>query len=63
MKARPRPILLALTAGVHPKVTSERAGHASVSIILDPNSHGIPGLQEEAAKRIDAALCQHLLEG
>jgi integrase len=49
-----------LAAGVHPKVASERAGHASVSITLDVYSHLIPGIQEDAANRIDAALRTHL---
>ncbi len=45
-----------LLEGVHPKVASERAGHASVSITLDTYSHVLPGMQEEAANRIDAIL-------
>lgn len=45
-----------LQAGVHPKVASERAGHASVAITLDIYSHVVPGLQVDAASRIDAAL-------
>jgi integrase len=49
-----------LAAGVHPKIASERAGHASVSITLDVYSHVIPGMQEDAASRIDAALRTHL---
>ena len=49
-----------LAAGVHPKVASERAGHSSVSITLDVYSHLLPGMQEEAANRIDAALRTHL---
>jgi integrase len=40
---------LALRAGIHPKVVSERLGHATVSITLDTYSHAIPALQEEAA--------------
>ena len=36
------------------------AGHASVSITLDIYSHVIPGMDEDAAKRIDAALRTHL---
>jgi integrase len=40
---------LALKAGIHPKVVSERLGHATVSITLDTYSHAIPALQEEAA--------------
>jgi integrase len=43
---------LALRAGIHPKVVSERLGHASVSITLDTYSHAIPAMQEEAAARI-----------
>ena len=37
----------ALQAGVHPKVVSERLGHATVSITLDTYSHAIPARQEE----------------
>ena len=40
---------LALQAGIHPKVVSERLGHATVSITLDTYSHAIPAMQEEAA--------------
>jgi integrase len=43
---------LALAAGIHPKVVSERLGHATVSITLDTYSHAIPATQEEAAARI-----------
>jgi integrase len=39
-------------AGVHPKVVSERLGHATVSITLDTHSHAIPAMQEEAAALI-----------
>lgn len=45
-----------LRAGVHPKITSERLGHASIAITMDTYSQAIPGLQEDAAQRIDAAL-------
>ena len=45
-----------LRAGVHPKVASERLGHASIAITMDTYSHAIPSLQEDAAQRIDAAL-------
>jgi integrase len=40
---------LALQAGVHPKVISERLGHATVAITLDIYSHAIPALQQDAA--------------
>ena len=43
---------LALQAGIHPKVVSERLGHATVSITLDTYSHAIPAMQEEAATLI-----------
>ena len=45
-----------LSEGVHPKVASERAGHSSVSITLDVYSHVMPGMQEDAASKIDALL-------
>jgi len=45
-----------LKAGIHPKIASERAGHASISITLDTYSHVVPGMQEDAAKKVDAAL-------
>jgi integrase len=45
-----------LKVGVHPKVVSERLGHASISITLDTYSHVMPGMQEEAAEKIDAGL-------
>ena len=37
---------------MHPKVVSERLGHATVSITLDTYSHAIPAMQEEAATLI-----------
>ena len=43
---------LTLRAGIHPKVVSERLGHATVAITLDTYSHAIPALREEAAARI-----------
>jgi len=47
---------LMLKAGVHPKIVSERLGHASVSITLDTYSHVLPGLQKAAAERFDQVL-------
>jgi integrase len=44
---------LLLARGVHPKVVSERLGHAGVSITLDVYSHVLPTLQEEAARDLD----------
>ena len=45
-----------MAQGVHPKVVSERLGHSTVGITLDVYSHLMPGIQDEAAKRIDSAL-------
>ena len=42
--------------GVHPKVVSERLGHACVNITLDTYSHVLPGLQEAAAAALDTIL-------
>ena len=44
---RPTHATLALQAGIHPTVVSERLGHATVSIALDTCSHAIPAMQEE----------------
>ena len=43
---------LALSAGIHPKVVSERLGHSSIAITLDTYSHVVPGLQEAAASTL-----------
>lgn len=45
-----------LASGVHPKVASERLGHSKVGITLDLYSHVLPGMQEDAAARVDDAL-------
>lgn len=47
---------IALQAGVHAKVVSERLGHSTVSLTLDVYSHAIPALQEEAAERVAALI-------
>ncbi len=47
---------LMLQAGVHPKIVSERLGHAGVAITMDIYSHVLPGLQEEAADRFSKLL-------
>jgi integrase len=44
---------LMLLQGVHPKVVSERLGHASVGITLDTYSHVLPTMQTEAVKAFD----------
>lgn len=43
---------LALAAGVHPKVLSERLGHANIAITMDTYSHAIPTLDEEAVRAV-----------
>ncbi len=45
-----------LRHGIHPKVVSERLGHATVGITLDTYSYVLPGLQEEAAWKVNTAL-------
>lgn len=45
---------IALRAGIHPKVVSERLGHGSITITLDTYSHAIPAMQEEAAETVAA---------
>lgn len=45
-----------LSAGVHPKIASERLGHSSIGITLDLYSHVMPGMQADAAEQVDAAL-------
>ncbi len=45
---------LALAAGVHPKIVSERLGHSTVSLTFDVYSHAIPALESEAAAKIAA---------
>jgi integrase len=43
---------IALRAAVHPKVVSERLGHASVAFTLDTYTDALPDLQETAAAMI-----------
>jgi integrase len=45
-----------LAGNIHPKIASERLGHSKVSITLDLYSHVIPGMQEDAAAMVDAAV-------
>jgi len=45
-----------LASGIHPKIASERLGHSKVGITLDLYSHVLPGMQEDAAAKIDEAL-------
>jgi hypothetical protein len=50
-------------AGVHPKAVSDGMGRASIGITLDTYSHVMPGMQEEAAERIDAGLRAAIADG
>lgn len=43
---------LALMAGVHPKVVSERLGHSSIGVTLDLYSHVTPALSRDAAESV-----------
>ena len=45
-----------LSSGVHPKVASERLGHSKIGITLDLYSHVMPGMEADAAERVDVAL-------
>jgi integrase len=45
---------IALRAGVHPKVVSERLGHASVAFTLDTYTDALPDMQETAASLVAA---------
>ena len=47
---------LSLKAGVHPKVVSERLGHASIAITLDLYSHVTPGISREAADAVESMM-------
>ena len=44
---------LLLKGGIHPKIVSERLGHANIGITLDTYSYVLPGLQERAAEHFD----------
>jgi integrase len=47
---------LLLLANVHPKVVSERLGHAKIEITLNTYSHLIPAMQERAVEVLEEAL-------
>jgi integrase len=44
---------LLLIAGEHPKVVSERLGHASIRITMDTYSHVLPNMQERTATQLE----------
>ena len=45
-----------LQAGVSPKVVAERLGHSTTRLTLDTYSHVVPGMQREAAIRLEERL-------
>lgn len=47
---------LLLKAGVPAKVVQERLGHKKISITLDIYAHVLPGMQEDAARKMSAIL-------
>jgi integrase len=47
---------LMLSAGVHPKVASERLGHSTIGITLDLYSHVVESLDIDAAERMQRAI-------
>jgi integrase len=51
-----------LKSGVDPKIISERLGHSKVAFTLDKYVHLLPGMQEEAAQKIEAILTQAKLK-
>ena len=54
---------LLLTAGIHPKIVSERLGHSSIATTMDTYSHVLPGLQEAAAMALDETLGRGSVSG
>lgn len=49
-------VTLLLKAGVPVRVVSDRVGHARVRITLDTYSHVLPGMQKDAAAKLDGIL-------
>jgi len=54
---------LMLKQDIHPKIVSERLGHATVSITLDTYSHVMPGLQEASALKFEEGLKTQTAKG
>lgn len=54
---------LLLNQGVAAKVIQERLGHSTIAVTMDIYSHLLPGLQEDAAARIDRLLPKKRDEG
>ena len=49
-----------LEAGAHPKIVSERLGHARVGITLDLYSHAVEGMQANAVAMVEDAMAKAL---
>ena len=47
---------LLLSLGIHPKVVQELLGHTQIGITMDVYSHLLPGMQQDAMSKLDAAL-------
>lgn len=47
---------LLLAANEHPKIVSERLGHASVTLTLDTYSHVLPTMQQAATEKLEKIL-------
>lgn len=47
---------LLLSANEHPKVVSERLGHASIVLTLDTYSHVLPTMQQAASEKMESIL-------
>jgi hypothetical protein len=47
---------LLLAGDVHPKIVQEQLGHSQISLTLDTYSHLLPGMQQEAAHKIDGLI-------
>lgn len=47
---------LLLKAGIPAKVVSERLGHSTIAITMDIYSHVMPGMQKEAANKLETML-------
>src|SRR5262245_41869552 len=45
-----------LIANVHRKIVQERLGHANIATTIDLYTYVMPGMQDKAASRVDAAL-------
>ncbi|CAA9418131.1 MAG: Integrase [uncultured Pyrinomonadaceae bacterium] len=47
-------VTLLLSAGINPKIVSERLGHAFIVLTLDTYSHVLPTMQREATNELEA---------